>query len=101
MIGVGTWYHLVIVVLAAILAMLVFAAGTQGYFITRNKLWETVALLLIAFILFRPGYFWDQIFPPLIELPPLKLAQVAGEAKPGSQLRLTITGEKMNGDEFV
>lgn len=101
MIGIGTWTHLLVVVVASVIAMLVFAAGTQGYFVTRNKIWESIALLLIAFTLFRPGYFWDKIYPPLVEMSPAKLEQVAQESNPGSQLRLTIKGEKMNGDEYV
>lgn len=101
MIGVGTWHHLLVVVVAAVAAMLIFAAGTQGYFVTRNKAWETVALLLIAFTLFRPGFFWDKFFPPLLEKSPAELAQIVGESEAGSQLRLTVKGEKMNGDEYV
>ncbi len=42
MIGVGTPIHFVIVVAAAVIAMLVFAASTQGYFVTKSKIWETL-----------------------------------------------------------
>ncbi len=101
MIGVGNWLHLLVVVAAAVLAMLIFAAGTQGYFVAKNKAWETAALLLIAFTLFRPGFFWDKVYPPLLELPPERLEQVAGAARPDSQLRLTVKGEKMSGDGYV
>ncbi len=101
MIGIGSPLHFTIVVSAAVLAMLIFAAATQGYFLTKSKMWETVALLLIAFVLFRPGYFWDKVFPPLNEEPPAELAQIVEKMNPGSQLRLQIKGEKFNGDEFV
>lgn len=56
--------HGVLVFCVALAAMLIFAAGTQGYFMTRNKLWESAALLLISFTLFRPGYWLDQMDPP-------------------------------------
>lgn len=101
MIGVGSWYHLLVVVVAAVAAMLIFAAATQGYFITRSKAWETVSLLIIAFVLFRPGFFWDKVYPPLVEQPPSQLVQIVGDTEPGAQLRLTVKGEKMNGDGYV
>ena len=37
-----------------VVAMMLFASATQGYMFTRNKWWESVLLLLIAFSLFRP-----------------------------------------------
>ncbi|MEO1090062.1 MAG: TRAP transporter permease [Pseudomonadota bacterium] len=48
----------------ALVAMLCFAAATQGYFVARCRLWEVVALLLVAFTLFRPGYWLDWVQPP-------------------------------------
>ena len=101
MIGVGTWYHLVIVVVAAIIAMLVFAAATQGFFITKSKLWETIVLLLVAFTLFRPGFFWDKFYPELIENPPTEMLSIVEKMDPGSQLRIKLKGEKMSGKEFT
>ncbi|MBW1634667.1 MAG: TRAP transporter permease [Deltaproteobacteria bacterium] len=100
MIGVNSWFHFVVVVGAAVLAMLVFAAGTQGWFLTKNRWWETAALILISFILFRPGFVWDKFFPPLVEKPATELTQVLGEMDPGSQLRLKVKGEKDNGKEY-
>jgi len=100
-IGVANWFHLILVIVTAIVAMLVFAAATQGFFLTRNRIWETVALLLIAFTLFRPGFWWDKIFPPLSEAPANKLEQMVEDMKPGSLLRLMIKGEKDDGSEFT
>jgi TRAP transporter 4TM/12TM fusion protein len=101
MIGIGGWVHLTIVIFGAVVAMLVFAAATQRWFLTKNRWWETLALLLIAFTLFRPGYFWDRIYPPLIEKPPTELVQILDDLEPGSQLRLELKGEKMSGDEYT
>ena len=86
---------------AAVAAMLAFAAGTQGYFVTRSRIWETAALLLVAFTLFRPGFWWDMAFPPLAEEPAAKLEEMVAEMDPGGQLRIMIKGEKMNGTEFI
>ena len=101
MIGVKNPLHLVIVVVAAVIAMLVFAAGTQGYWMTRNRIWETLALLLVAFTLFRPGFFWNQVFPELNEQPADNLVQLVEEMEVGSQLRMTLKGEKLDGTEFT
>ncbi len=101
LIGIGTWLHLVTVVAASLMAMLVFAAATQRYMLTRNRLWETAAMLLIAFTLFRPGYFWDRLYPPLEELPASELAAVVDDLKPGSQLRLMVRGRDFHGEEYT
>jgi TRAP transporter 4TM/12TM fusion protein len=100
MIGVESVFHLVVVVFGAVVAMLVFAAATQGWFVTKSRWWETVALLAIAFILFRPGFFWDKVYPPLIDKAPTELVQVLDVLDPGSQVRLKVKGEKMNGNEY-
>ena len=100
-IGVANWLHLLIVIVAAVVAMLAFAAGTQGYMLTKSRIWETVALLLIAFTLFRPGFWWDMIFPPLVEESAAQLEKMTGDMEPGSQLRIKLKGEKMDGSEFT
>jgi TRAP transporter 4TM/12TM fusion protein len=93
MIGIESWLHAAIVIGGALIGILAFAAATQGYFLTRSRLWETGVLLLATFLLLRPGFFWDQIFPPFEERPGHQAMQVAAAAEPGSQLRLTVAGE--------
>jgi len=100
-IGVANWAHLVAVVFAAVVAMLAFAAGTQGFFLTKNRIWETVALLLVAFTLFRPGFWWDMIFPPLVKESAAKLEQMVAAMEPGSQLRLEVAGEDFEGNAYT
>jgi TRAP transporter 4TM/12TM fusion protein len=100
MIGIDSIVELVVVVASAILAMLLFAAATQHYMLIRNRLWETLAMLLIAFTLFRPGFFWDYLYPPLETRPGAQLVAVAGDLPPGAQLRMDVAGETLEG-EFV
>jgi len=100
-IGIGNWFHLIVVIATAVLAMLVFAAGTQGFFLTKNRIWETIALILIAFTLFRPGFWWDKVYPPLLEEPASKLEQLVEDMEPGAQMRLMVKGEKDDGSEFT
>ena len=82
----------VFVFLVAVLAMMLFAAATQGYFLARNRIWETAALLLIAFTLFRPGWWLDQVAPPWRSAPGAEAAAMAAEAPAGTELRLRIEG---------
>ena len=79
--------------------MLLFAAATQGWFLTKNRIWETLALLLIAFTLFRPGYWMDKISPPFADTAPGDIVQTFADAEPGSTLRLRILGEDDVGRE--
>ncbi|MEN8190122.1 MAG: TRAP transporter permease [Thermodesulfobacteriota bacterium] len=95
LIGVDNWFQLILVVIAAITAMMAFAAGTQGYFRVKSRIWETAALLIVAFLLFRPGFVWDKFFPPLVEEAPARLEAMITEMNPGAQLRLMIEGENM------
>ena len=101
MIGIDHWYHLLVVIAGAVLAMLAFAAGTQGYMLVRCKLWETAGLLLIALLLFRPGIVWDEIYPPLVEEPPGQLIEWVGDMDPGTALRLSVSGVTMRGKEYT
>ena len=101
MIGVGTWYHFLIVVGGAVVGMLVFAAATQRYFLTKNRLWETAALLLVTFTLLRPGFWWDKIYPPLKEVKATKLEQIIEETEPGTHLRIEVAGEDFRGKPFT
>jgi TRAP transporter 4TM/12TM fusion protein len=101
LIGVDTWLHLVITVVTAVIAMLVFAAATMGWFVTRSRLWESAALLLVAFTLFRPGFWWDMIYPPLVEVDPAQIVQAAAEVPDGGSLRLQAEGLSIEGDQVA
>ena len=79
--------------------MLIFAAGTQGWFITRNRWYDSVLLLLVAFTLFRPGFWMDKLHDPYEEIPPTEMVQALGAVEDGSQLRLRILGEDGIGAE--
>src|SRR5690606_4787510 len=59
LIGIGGPLQLAVTVASAVAANLIFVAATQGWFLARNRWYETLALLLIAFSLFRPGFWMD------------------------------------------
>jgi TRAP transporter 4TM/12TM fusion protein len=82
----------VIVFIVAVIAMLLFAAATQGYFLVRSRIWESLLLLLIAFTLFRPGYWLDQVSPPYRTVPAAQLLEVAGAEPADADLRISVRG---------
>jgi len=98
LIGITGPIHLFVVVSSALLAMLLFAAATQGFFITHSKKWETVALLLITFTLFRPGFFMDMIYDPLEKVDANLIYEVAEAQPENGLLRVHVMGETLEGD---
>ncbi len=100
MIGVDSWYLLVSTVVTATLAMLLFAAGTQGYFLVKSRFWESLALILIAFTMFRPGFWMDQIYPPLESVSATNIYEIAGAMPDGAQIRVQIKGEDLEGRQI-
>ncbi len=99
LIGIDSIWELLLVIGSAVVAMLLFAAATQGYWMTRNKRWESLLMLLVAFILFRPGFFWDKIYEPYLQKQPVNIYQVAEEAGPGGKLALVASGMNLEGEE--
>jgi hypothetical protein len=90
----------VLTVVISVVAMLVFAAATQGYFLVRTRWYETIALLLITFTLFRPGFWWDEVYPPYEEAPPSELMTLVEAAKKDERKRIWIEGQNLDGKDI-
>ena len=100
LIGIANWLHLLGVIVSATVAMLLFAAATQGFWLVRSRLWESLAILLIAFTLFRPGFWWDMVFPPTEELPATVITEQAEFVPQDGKLQMRVQGETLDG-KFV
>ncbi len=100
LIGITGPLHLALTVGSAVVAMLVFAAATQGYFIVKTRWWETVALLLVTFTLFRPGFWWDMVYPPYEERPASELMTLIEQAPAGERKRVWVEGVNLDGKEI-
>lgn len=94
LIDVG-WVDGIIVFIVATAAMLVFAAGTQGYFFARSKMYESVLLILIAFTLFRPGFWLDMVWAPYDQKPASEITTLAGQLPAGADIRVKVSGENL------
>lgn len=63
------WIQGILVAISATIAILVFTAGTMGYFVSRNRIYESILLIFAAFALFRPDFFMDRVMPPFAQVP--------------------------------
>jgi hypothetical protein len=85
-VDLGTWQGLLqagSVFVTATIAMLLFAAATQGYFLARSRIHESLALLLVAFTLFVPNVWLDMVQSPFRSVEPAQFEQVLGEVAEG------------------
>ncbi len=82
----------IFVFIVATFAMLLFAAATQGYFLAKSRIYESAALLLVAFTLFVPNFWLNMVQPPFREVPPIQFEQAVAEAAVGDRLQVVIEG---------
>jgi TRAP transporter 4TM/12TM fusion protein len=87
-----SWVQGILVFITASIAILVFTAGTMGWFLTKSRIYESVALVLVAFALFRPDFVMDRIQPPFEQVEPAAFATALGNASEGDEIRLIISG---------
>jgi len=99
LIGLTGPFHLFLTVASALVAMLVFAAATQGYFFTKTRWYETIAMLLICFTMFRPGFWMDMIHPPYQYLTGQAMVQAIEQAPANSSKRIWVEGMTLEGDD--
>jgi len=98
LIGLSGPLHLILTVASAVLAMLLFAAATQGYFFARSRWYESAALLLVCFTLLRPGFWMDMIHPPFDEIRGEAMAKAIEEAPADTSKRVWVEGLSLEGD---
>ncbi|MEL7255232.1 MAG: TRAP transporter permease [Pseudomonadota bacterium] len=82
----------ILVFFISLIAMLLFAAATQGYFIAKSRKWETVVLLFIAFMLFRPDFFLDQVSDKYTTATGPAAFELMAGAEDGKEVRVIIEG---------
>jgi TRAP transporter 4TM/12TM fusion protein len=90
--------ELVLVMVSSVAAMGTFVAATQGWFLIKSRWYETVALLLACFLLFRPGFWLDLIEDPYQSQPAAELQEWADATGPGKPLRLRVATTNAAGD---
>jgi TRAP transporter 4TM/12TM fusion protein len=94
--------HAIMVFVVSVIAMMCFAAATQGYFFARNKIWEIPVLLLVAFTLFRPGFWLDQVQAPFEHYEGPAVVEAIAGMDEGAGIRLVVSGPDFDtGDTLV
>jgi TRAP transporter 4TM/12TM fusion protein len=103
-VDLGTWagiFQAITVFVVATFAMLLFAAATQGYFLARSRIYESAALLLVAFTLFVPNVWLNIVQDPFRTVEASQFETLLGEVAEGEQLRLLISGPDFNTGEMA
>ena len=100
LIGVESIWHGALVTVMSLLAILAFSSLTQGWMFIKVRWHESILLAVACFMLFRPGFFMDQLAPPFETV--AFDAFVSGEftPEPGRQVRLHVTRATDYGDRF-
>lgn len=101
LIDIENWLHLIITVFSALVAMLVFAAATQGWWLVKSRRWESLLMLVITFCLFRPDFIQDRIFAPIQSHEAAAVYEQADKLAAGEDFHLWFTGEALDGKEFT
>ena len=100
LIGIEDWIHALVVISTSLIAILVFTAATQRWFMTQMRWYEVIAFLIIAMSLFRPGFILDQFYPEYntknLSSENIRLATF----KPDEMVRIKITRQSNYGKRY-
>ena len=99
MIGIDNVFEFVVVVVSSIIGMLLFAAATQGFWFVKNRWYETILLLALTFVIFRPGFFYDHIEEPYIYKEGTEIFKVADNMEKGDSIEFVVAGETLEGKQ--
>lgn len=91
----------IFIFVVAVFAMMLFASATQSFMLVRNRWWESVLLLLVAFTLFRPGFWLDRVVTPYEISLPDQIHQIVAEAPRDEVLTLVIKGPDFDTGEIA
>jgi hypothetical protein len=98
LIGIESWWHFTVVIATSMIAILLFAAATMNWFITRSRLWESAVLLVACFALFRPDWWLDQAYPKWTEIPAQELLARVDKAPSDARLTMVVEGLNIEGE---
>ncbi|WP_032092958.1 TRAP transporter permease [Necropsobacter rosorum] len=91
LIDVG-WVKGTLVAVVSTIAILAFTAATMNHFFVKNKWWETLGLIIAAFMIFRPGFFMEYISPTSHHVAPVNFVQELENTPAGKTVTLKVAG---------
>lgn len=101
LIGVTSWWQLALTFFGSLAGILVFAAATQHYLLVRNRIWETLALFLVALTMLVPGFWMDRLHTPYTTLPASEIFTIAESTRSQGHLRLDVMEYNLDGDPIT
>lgn len=101
LIGIESWWNLVLVIAGAIIACLAFAAASLFWFRIKCKWYEALILLIASFMFFRPDWYLDRIEPEYISADASQAYEVAANIREGGRFVAIISGMNVEGDELT
>ena len=87
-----SWYWGCIVFGVAVIAMFAFSSVIENYFFVKNKWYENIILIIVAFTLLRPGFWLDSFYPPYKNIPLEQFEEAYDIMNVDSSLLLEIEG---------
>ncbi|PKF63544.1 C4-dicarboxylate ABC transporter [Psychromonas sp. psych-6C06] len=93
-----SWLEGIGVFIIATLAILVFTAATQKFFFDNCSWLEVMLMIVLAFALFRPGYFMEKISPSYVEVEPYNIVTELDRAFDGNDMKMKVSGLSDIGD---
>ena len=100
LIGIESIWHGLVVIITSLIAILVFTAATQGWFINKMKWYEVIVFILIAMSLFRPDYVLDKFYPKY-EYSQLQISNLQFiNLKPDRDVHIRVTRRTEYGDRY-
>jgi TRAP transporter 4TM/12TM fusion protein len=98
LIGITSIWAGIYVIIKCTIATLLFSTATQGFFIVKNKLQDTILLLLIVLALFRPSLFIDLYADPYITSDAKDIEKILQNAEVGKVVKLEVAGVNIFGE---
>jgi len=98
LIGVESYWSAALIIISATIAMCVFAAATQGYFLIKNYFLESALMIVLALSLLRPAFWLDLIQPPFESVDPASIHEIVEKAEDDAQIKMFMEGENFSGD---
>ena len=89
-----------VIFITTTIGMLAFCSATQRFIFVKTRLWETAALLLVAFTLLRPDFWLNQISPPYLKLNGHQVEALLDGDIAGAPSDLTALRIQMSGPDF-
>ena len=90
----------IVIFITVTIGMLAFCSATQRFIFVKNRIWETVALLLVAFTLLRPDFWLDRIASPFVELDGSQVVALLDGDVEGAPAELTNLRIRLSGPDF-